>query len=189
MRLVYVLGALWLGVNAAALMRPASTTEADPDPAVAPAVWSGSARMWFQQMRPFCNPVEVDTRMRWTPPPDGWEGAGYQAACYGLAGNTDRAREIIRGLDGEQQWRAVGLVFDVGHPVADAGNDIAAGPIMELVVEFWPNHYMALYHAGMSNHLLHHPDRARAYLTAFLEHYSVDDERTAAAREVLAGLR
>ncbi|HIF22582.1 MAG TPA: hypothetical protein EYQ27_11915 [Gemmatimonadetes bacterium] len=51
----------------------------------------------------------------------------------------------------ERQTRAkavTGVVLGVGHPAADAGDDVAAGPLMELVVEFWPSHYMALYHAG-----------------------------------------
>ena len=59
--------------------------------------------------------------------------------------------------------------------MADAGDDLSAGPIMELVVEFWPNHYMALYHAGMSRHALGQPDLARPHLESFLEHYEAND--------------
>ena len=72
----------------------------------------------------------------------------HEAACYALAGRIASAREVILTLPEEMRYRAAGVVFEAGHPAADAGDDVAAGPLMELVVEFWPNHYMALYHAG-----------------------------------------
>ena len=55
-------------------------------------------------------------------------------------------------------------MFEIGHPVADAGDDKSAGPIMELVVEFCPNHYMALYHAGASEFALGQGELARQHL-------------------------
>lgn len=136
---------------------------------------TGFAGAWFQRAKPFCNPVEVDTWQRRNPPPETMEGTAYGAACYALAGHIERARELILQVDGDDRWRAAGIVFGVGHPVADAGDDLAAGPIMELVVEFWPNHYMALYHAGAANYQLARYDPAREYLEDFLEQYDVDD--------------
>jgi hypothetical protein len=65
-----------------------------------------------------------------------------------LAGRIESARAEILELPEDRRAQAVGVVFDQAHPAADAGDDVAAGPVMELVVEFWPNHYMALYHAG-----------------------------------------
>ena len=35
-----------------------------------------------------------------------------------------------------ERGQASAIVFDIGHPVADAGDDRSAGPIMELVLEF-----------------------------------------------------
>ena len=87
------------------------------------------------------------------------------------------------------RYRAAGIVFDVAHPVADAGDDRSAGPIMELVVEYWPNHYMALYHAGMSEYALEQPALARTHLQAFLSYYNQNDGWTRNARDVLARLR
>lgn len=46
----------------------------------------------------------------------------------------------------KQQEKAAGIVFRIGHPVADAGDDESAGPIMNLVVKYQPWNYMALYH-------------------------------------------
>jgi hypothetical protein len=120
------------------------------------------------------------------PPPETAEGDAFSAACYALAGRVDRAREIVLRQPDADRWRTVGVVFDVAHPVADAGDDLSAGPIMELVVEFWPNHYMALYHAGMSRYALGQPDRARVHLTAFLEHYHQDDGWRRSAHRVLS---
>ena len=68
-----------------------------------------------------------------------------------------------------------GVVFNAGHPAADAGDDIAAGPLMELVVEFWSNHYMALYHAGAARFELGDHEVAEGYLERFLVEYAVAD--------------
>jgi hypothetical protein len=91
-------------------------------------------------------------------------------------------------LPAADRWRAAGLVFDIGHPIADMGDDQSAGPIMELVVEFWPNHYQALYHAGASNYALGRRDQARGYLQEFLSYYHIDDGFTRNARSMLAQL-
>ena len=56
---------------------------------------------------------------------------------------------------------------------------------MELVVEFWPNHYMALYHAGAARFALGEPEAARRYLTSFLQHYEWDDGWTRSAHAML----
>jgi hypothetical protein len=95
---------------------------------------------------------------------------------------------MIDDLGGDDRWRAAGVVFNVAHPVADAGNDAAAGPIMELVVEFWPNHYMALYHAGMARLGLGDDGGAAEYLVRFLEHYELQDGWTSSARMALEEL-
>ena len=60
---------------------PDHPVDVSPDPL--------SATSWFQQMRGFCNPVDVETRMRWQPAPETDEGRMYEAACYALAGKID----------------------------------------------------------------------------------------------------
>jgi hypothetical protein len=90
-----------------------------------------------------------------TAPPANWEGIGYAAACYALAGKIDAAdRAIMQGirsangqLDPGLRAQAVNIVFEIGHPVADAGDYRSAGPMMELVLKYWPQNYMAMYHA------------------------------------------
>ncbi len=137
--------------------------------------YPGDAGAWFQAMKQYCNPVEVETRHRWMPPPASMQGAAYSAACYALAGKIDKARQLIEEWPASERWKAAGIVFNVAHPVADAGDDESAGPIMELVIEFWPNHYQALYHAGMSRYSLGYPDLAKSYLQQFLGYYEFDD--------------
>ena len=60
---------------------------------------------------------------------------------------------------------------------------------MNLVIESWPNHYMALYHAGMSDYVLGNRDRARNHLTEFLKLYATEDGFRRAAKDALAKLR
>ena len=196
MRKMYLLGLLYVGLSLVYLMRapepgaisddpPATVTlPGDPPFTVTINVQGGpdvgpvepvDAVSWFRSMKAYCNPVEVDTRLTWSPAPRSADGTAYEAACFALAGRIDSARERILQLSEDQRWNAAGVVFNVGHPVADAGDDLAAGPIMELVVEFWPNHYMALYHAGAARFALGDHAPAHRYLVSFLEYYDSDD--------------
>ncbi len=130
---------------------------------------------WLAEVRPYCNPVDVETRLRWQPAPSTDEGRMHEAACYALAGRTDAARASIESLPSERRYEAAGVVFATGHPAADAGDELAAGPLMELVVEYWPNHYMALYHAGAAAYERGDAAATQEYLTRFLEQYQVED--------------
>src|SRR5262245_37186195 len=124
-------------------------------PAPAPVQPSGNeAQRWFAAMKPYCNSVEVEVRTQYTPPPATAEGAGYHAACFGLAGKITRAQSIIGMLDASARPTAANIVFEVAHPIADAGDDRSSGPMMQLVITYWPSNYMALYHAGMSEYAL-----------------------------------
>lgn len=160
------------------------------DPATVPPgqpvrVESTDGASWFAGVRGHCNSVEIDTWMGWQPAPPTPEGEMYKAACYALAGRIDQARGVIDGLPADLRYQAAGVVFQVGHPAADAGDDVAAGPLMELVVEFWPNHYMALYHAGAARFERGEYDGAKDYLTRFLAEYQADDGWTGSARSML----
>jgi hypothetical protein len=142
--------------------------------------------VWFRRFRPYCNSVEVDVVVRDNPAPATLQGRGFLAACYALAGRIDAARRVIDALPAGSRANAAAIVFGVGHPVADAGDDRAAGPIMELVIDYIPAHYMALYHAGMAEYMLGQHALARRNLTAFLGIYRESDGWTSNAREVLA---
>lgn len=160
-----------------------------PRPVHAPApTFQGGAAGWFARMKPFCNAVEVEVQQQYSPAPEGTEGAGYSAACYALAGKIERARETIDRLDSSDRPTAASIVFNVGHPVADAGDDQSAGPIMRLVVEYQPDNYMALYHAGISEYVLGQPDAARTHLRRFLELYKSPDGWRSNAEQVLGRL-
>jgi len=150
---------------------------------------STDAGRWLATVRPFCNPVEVEVRLRELPPPATADGAAHAAACLALAGRIEHARQTIDALPaGAARSAAAGVVFDVGHPVADAGDDKSAGPIMELVIDYWPNHYMALYHAGMAEYMLGQRDLAKHNLDEFLRYYHENDGWTSNAKEVLSRL-
>lgn len=165
--------------------RPAPSPQPPPPEVVG---FDGSALQWFAAIKPYCNAVEAEVTQRRHPAPQTVEGQGYSAACYALGGRIDSARAVIDRLASSDRARAAGIVFDVGHPVADAGDDRSAGPIMELVLEYWPNQYMALYHAGMSEYALGQLSLARQHLTSFLSYYHEDDGWTHNARDVLARL-
>jgi len=192
MRSLYILGLGYTAVcgfvayrvnHPGAIPRPTSA----PSPKAARPTGTGASG-WFQGMKPFCNAVEVETRMRQSPPPSGSDGAGYGAACYALAGRIDQARSLIAALPAGDQGSASAIVFNIGHPVADSGDDRSAGPIMELVLEFWPDNYMALYHAGMSEYTLGQPELAATHLHRFLELYHEADGWRSNALEVLGRL-
>ncbi|MGE0158100.1 MAG: hypothetical protein AB7T31_01740 [Gemmatimonadales bacterium] len=161
----------------------------EPQPVyVEPSAEPSDAAAWFARMRQFCNPVEVDSRMRMDPIPSTTDGAMQGAACYALANHIDDARAIIEGLPVDQRFLAAGVVFEAGHPAADAGDDIAAGPLMELVVEFWPNHYMALYHAGAARYETGDYALAKVYLERFLVQYATEDGWRSSAKGMLEAI-
>jgi hypothetical protein len=158
--------------------------EAEPVAGGPPAPTAASD--WWSRLKPLCNSVEVETGLSRVPPPPGPVGTGYTAACLALAGRIDDARARILGLPPSERPAAAAIVFGVGHPVADMGDDRSAGPIMGLVVEFMPDHYMALYHAGMAVYALGEHDLAAGYLTRFLELYQANDGWRTNALEILA---
>jgi hypothetical protein len=106
--------------------------------------------------------------------------------CYALAGKIDAADRTIGQLDPYLRAQAVNIVFEIGHPVSDAGDDRSAEPIMELVLKYWPQNYMAMYHAGMSAYALGDIPLAKQRLTDFLITYQAVDGSTNNARAVLA---
>lgn len=184
MRLLYALGLAYLGLcswylawryfsslseSPAPIARPSPPIDPTPSPA------NPTARDWFYSIKPRCNAVEVETAMRSSPPPTTTDGSAYAASCFALAGKIDRARGILEQIPEDEQYRAAGVVFAIGHPVADAGDDESAGPIMQLVLEYQPENYMALYHAGMSEYILGELPRSERHLREFLDIYQNDD--------------
>jgi len=144
---------------------------------------------WFMAVRPHCNALEVELTLQQNPPPGGWEGAGYAASCWAVAGQIERARALVLDLPETDRYSAASIIFNIGHPIADAGDDRSAGPIMQLVVEFQPNNYMALYHAGMSWYAVGNPQTARRHLEEFLRQYDVQDGWRSNALEILDRIR
>ncbi len=184
-RRYYVLGWGYAFVCAALLANARRSWELGSSVYAGPAT---SEVEWFRRVKPYCNAVEVQTLQSQTSPPATVAGAGYHAACFALAGRIDDARRVIDRLSAGDRFKAAGIVFDVGHPVADAGDDRSAGPIMELVIDYWPNHYMALYHAGMAEYMLGQRDLARHNLQEFRKYYREPDGWTSNAAEVLRRL-
>lgn len=185
MRLLYLAGIAYLLATAFAVKwGPARVSHPIVTP-VTTASTAGSGGAWFARAKSGCNTLEVETVHRHNPPPTSLEGVGYSAACWALAGRIDNARRQILTLGVDDRWRAAGIVFNVGHPVADMGDDLSAGPIMELVVEFWPNHYMALYHAGAARYALGDFEPAKQHLQAFLQTYDQNDGWTSGATAML----
>jgi len=188
--LIAVMGAFALtGVVATAFDGPPEPTVVTIDPIVPVQPFMGGggadAAGWFESIRRFCNPVEIETQLRWQPAPPTPEGDMHKAACYALSGKIDQARVVIDGLPQELRWRAAGVVFEAGHPAADAGDEIAAGPLMELVVDYWPNHYMALYHAGAARFERESYDASKKYLEQFLVEYAAEDGWRSSALSML----
>jgi hypothetical protein len=183
-RAFYLAGWGYVLIALFALGRPGSPL-AEP-PGIALPSFGGPANAWFGRVKPRCNALEVEVTLRSDQPPESTEGAGFGAACWALSGRMDRARSVIEALPPDQRPTAANIVFSVGHPVADAGDDASAGPIMRLVVGYTPWNYMAQYHAGMSYYVLGDHALAREHLSVFLDQYEVDDGWQSNAREVLS---
>ena len=172
MRFLYLAGSGYLAICIGALLLPPRVTASR---SVAASFAAPGDDAWFGRMKPFCTAVEVNFAHQRSPAPATARGAGYSAACYGLAGKIDSARAAIDRLPAGDRGLAAGIVFAVGHPVADAGDDKSAGPMMALVIDYQPDNYMALYHAGISEYVLGQHGAARTHLRRFLELYRSND--------------
>lgn len=146
-------------------------------------------RDWFGDNKAHCNALEVTRFLALHAPPATENAAAQRAACLAIAGKIADARGVIAGLAPVPQNDAVNSLFLLAHPIADAGDDESARPIMELVLEFQPDQYMALYHAGMANAILGNDDQARRYLTRFLVTYRTQDSWFRRAFQALDALR
>lgn len=191
MRALYVLGIAYIVWCSIVLGEHFALTQKQPVltghvPAFLPSGTTGAN--WFAQARPFCNPVEVEMHLSQNPPPQTAEGAGYSAACLVLAGQIDRARSILQSMGKDDRIQAAKIVFEIGHSVADSGDDKSAGPIMRLVLEFDPDNPMALYHAGMSEYVLGEFDSSKAHLRRFVVVYTIDDTTRSEALDMLSRL-
>lgn len=143
---------------------------------------------WFSENKAHCNALEVKRFLAAHAPAPTLEVTAQHAACLAIAGKIADARQLILGLSPSQRNDAVNNVFLIAHPVADAGDDESAGPIMELVLEFQRDQYMALYHAGMAMAITGDDDKARGYLARFLALYHNPDGWNQNARKALEAL-
>src|SRR5262249_50430502 len=108
--------------------------------------------------------------------------------CLALAGRIGEAKRFIEMLDERGRIQAARVVFNIGHPIADDGDDASAGPLMRLVLEYWPTNYQAMYHAGMSEYALGDLDQARQHLRTFLEIYRREDDFRRSAKQALLSM-
>jgi hypothetical protein len=111
-----------------------------------------------------------------------------RAVCLAVAGSLEEAQRRLRVMSPAERMQAVSDIFTVAHPIADSGDDRSAGPIMELVVQWWPQNYMAVFHAGMAEFALGQDEQARAQLTRFLAMYSAQDVWRQRAEKALADI-
>ena len=113
-------------------------------------------------------------------PQDGMPGRRRAAALAAL---------ILLPLSAASLYLSLGSPELTKRPL-EAGRGLSPeqSPIMELVVEFWPAHYMALYHAGAAEAGLGQTDLARKNLKAFLELYHAEDGWRSSAKSILGRL-
>ena len=184
MRWLYIINLIVLVAMSAAVY---GARQSPPQPLPSRAAQARGS--WYARIKPYCNPVEVGMAFKRMPPPKDHTSQAYAAACYALAGKIKKARQTIDNLPRSRRGLAANIVFNVAHRIADAGDDKAAGPIMQLVVRYSPNHYMALYHAGISLYATGESTDAQRHLTRFLEIYKQDDGWTKNTQVVLERIR
>lgn len=147
-----------------------------------------NGKTWFDGVRSRCNQVEVTQALHNQPPPVGVDGLGFGAACFALGGKMTQARQLIDQAPMNERYLAVGIVFDVAHPIADQGDDESTAPIMKLVVDYWPNHFMALYHLGVAEYGAGDMAAAKGHLERFLALYAQPNGFTHTARRALQAI-
>jgi hypothetical protein len=141
---------------------------------------------WFAAIRPRCTLTDVTLATDLNKAPRGVEGTGYEAACFALAHRLPKARAILLGLPEDDRVQGASVVYDVAQRLAATGKHDAAGPLMELVLEFWPTHHLALYEAGTARFTSGDLTGAQDYLARFLDVYVGDDDLVANAHRMMS---
>lgn len=157
-----------------------------PEPRIEPP--AATPQEWFERIRSRCTPADVRLATDLTPPPPGVEGVGYKAACFALARKITDARALLLSLSEDNRIEGATQVYDVAQDFGVKGRHDVAGPLMELVLEFWPNHYLALYEAGRARYVSGDFSGARSFLERFLEVHEGHDDLEVEARRMLGGV-
>jgi hypothetical protein len=192
--LAVAVATVWPGPQIAELIRnrPEPETEAMLTRVVAPAPEPKSPVLpaeWFESIEPSCTPSEARIITDLMPPPPSRGGTAYEAACFALAEDIPMARALILGLPEEARTMAAGVLFEVTDATHDPIVTGAAGPLLELVLEFLPNHYPALFYAGSVRYSVGDRVGATRLLERFLESYGYDDDWSHEARRMLDSIQ
>ena len=119
--LVYLATTAWRSIVDTTPSAVSIRTHATPSSAQ-PAT---TGHTWFQATKPYCNSLEVETRLQSVPPPAVADGPGWMSACYALAGKTDVAHTLISELPtGERGPRLVALGPELDGPRRELGGDV-----------------------------------------------------------------
>jgi hypothetical protein len=115
---------------------------------------------------------------------------GQRAVCVAFAGEVDRARQLLWKMTDDDRRAAMAELFAYTDPIADRGglDELRVGPVMQLVVEFWPESFQATYHAGMGHYRKGDLVAARVLLARFLTQYTIDDVWRRRAIEVMGDI-
>jgi len=115
------------------------------------------------------------------------DGPALEAACFAIAGDLAKARALVLAMEPVERSEAAGVILDIALDSRDADTDATVGPVMDLVLEFWPNHHLALYYAGRSRYLSGDVDGAAPFLERFILGYPRDDSLVREAHRMLGG--
>jgi len=138
---------------------------------------------WWSRAGSQCTPLGVQLAIRdpaWT--------EVERTTCLAIAGKVDDARRRLATMSDDQRGEALQQIFAIAHPIADAGDDRSAGPIMTLVADLWPENYMAVFHAGMAEFAVGNDLAARTQLDRFLTIYRSEDVWRGRAQKALADI-
>lgn len=138
---------------------------------------------WWSRAGSQCTPLGVQLAIK----DSAWSEI-ERTTCLAIAGKIDAARTRLLAMSGANRAAALQQIFDIAHPIADAGDDRSAGPIMALISELWPENYMAVFHAGMAEFALGNDDHARVQLEKFLTVYGREDVWRGRAQKALTDI-
>jgi thioredoxin-like negative regulator of GroEL len=154
---------------------PAADLHGGVAPANAPTGPLPEAARWFTANQRGCNAAEIEKRLELTPPPSGSVGLVFKAACYAIAGKSERAREIIDAIPPSDRASSILELERVIHPTADGGIDEITLPLCELVLDRVPDEPFALLQAGLAQHLAGNETAAGRHLSRFLSVHPTQD--------------
>ncbi|MBS1148537.1 MAG: protein kinase [Myxococcaceae bacterium] len=139
--------------------------------AILQTVRNNNPKLWFDDHRKFCNPLQVTRALQNSPPPEEPLGQAFAAGCLAIAGKLSEADATIAAMPLQSDREAAAeILYALGDSTENKTHDYAAGaPLFALAFKHAPNNHQYVYYLAFGELELGKRQEAREHLELFLK--------------------